>query len=390
MSAAGGAEPEGTLGGGHSIYKLQGRNQDLTIATKGNARKQIVSTLNEKTEDGKVWHEYYHKGEPGNKWWFDERSSITTATELNRALISKNQKVKGMADVRESNHETQQHLADVLAAASAAVRSAARTDRLAGGSGGQPAAVALAASAPRSTLPIVPPPVAADSAAAPASGGVVLSAKPMSASRISDLDDAQPAKGLPPIDDSVDYRVMYGFKVYANYKSRNRAMKERKLARAEEASRREKHRSPSGYAHKAPSGPRRETNDGNEQQQGRMSTRRRDRGAKDKAHAKIREMAAEDMRASDDDIEENDEAHAQASAMGITGHCPICKVKFPKRIKPLRHGLVVGGSGVNPNCCVCHDALEPGKIADIGSCKCKTNFTCLTCAQRWQAQCRGK
>ena len=91
---AGGAElAVSALGGGHSIYKLQGRNQDLSMATTGNARKQIVSTLKE-MEDGKVWHEYYHKSEPGNKWWFDERSRITTVTELNTALISKYQKVK--------------------------------------------------------------------------------------------------------------------------------------------------------------------------------------------------------------------------------------------------------------------------------------------------------
>ena len=184
----------GALGGGPSIYKLQGRNQDLSLATKGNARKQIVSTLKEKMEDGKVWHEYYHKSEPGNKWWFDERSRITTVTELNTALISKYQKVKvrfgytsriyiriyirlfsqlvprctsmlsgscahplvgctqGKADVRESNHETQQHLAVAQAAVAAAVRSAARTDRLAGGSGGQPTAVA-----PTSAALVAPP-----------------------------------------------------------------------------------------------------------------------------------------------------------------------------------------------------------------------------------------
>ena len=44
-----------------SIYKRQGRNSDLTIATTGNAKKSIVSTGNERTDEkGVTLHEYYH------------------------------------------------------------------------------------------------------------------------------------------------------------------------------------------------------------------------------------------------------------------------------------------------------------------------------------------
>ena len=78
-----------------SIYQLQGRNPDLTIATTGNAKKSIVSTLNEKTDEkGVTQHEYYHTSKlqrdgtvlDEGKFWFTESPKITNGIELNRRL----------------------------------------------------------------------------------------------------------------------------------------------------------------------------------------------------------------------------------------------------------------------------------------------------------------
>ena len=84
--------------GGHSIYKLQGRNADLTIATTGNAKKTVVSTLNERTDEkGVTQHEYYHtsKLQPDgtvldeDKFWFTESPIITNGTELNKRVLTR-------------------------------------------------------------------------------------------------------------------------------------------------------------------------------------------------------------------------------------------------------------------------------------------------------------
>ena len=78
-----------------SIYKRQGRNSDLTIATTGNAKKSIVSTGNERTDEkGVTLHEYYHTSKlqsdgtvlAKDKFWLKESPIITNETELNRRL----------------------------------------------------------------------------------------------------------------------------------------------------------------------------------------------------------------------------------------------------------------------------------------------------------------
>lgn len=83
-------------GGGHSIYKLQGRNPDLTLARTGNAKKKIVSTGNEKTEKGVTWHEYYHVEMlqrdgtvlDKDKFWYREQDCIKDAPQLNQLLLN--------------------------------------------------------------------------------------------------------------------------------------------------------------------------------------------------------------------------------------------------------------------------------------------------------------
>ena len=82
--------------GGHSIYKLQGRNPDLTLARTGNAKKKIVSTSNEKTEKGVTWHEYYHVEMlqrdgtvlDKDKFWYREQDCIKDAPQLNQLLLN--------------------------------------------------------------------------------------------------------------------------------------------------------------------------------------------------------------------------------------------------------------------------------------------------------------
>jgi len=138
--------------GGHSIYKLQGRNPDLSIATTGNTRKTIVSTLKEMVgEDGATLHEYYHRNDPNNKWWFKEQPLIDArgASYLNHRLGAFYNKpsnnVKTTAAPRASNNETQQHIAAAQASMNAAARSAARTDGQLGGTGETPSAQLLSA-----------------------------------------------------------------------------------------------------------------------------------------------------------------------------------------------------------------------------------------------------
>ena len=85
-----------------SIYKLQGRNPDGTIATTGNAKKSIVSTGNERKDAKGTQHEYYHisklQGDStvldDDKFWFTESSIITNGTELNRRLLARWNQIK--------------------------------------------------------------------------------------------------------------------------------------------------------------------------------------------------------------------------------------------------------------------------------------------------------